>query len=65
MKLDLNELAALKMILEFVPVKELISSAMKNFAEQDTVQSMQHLLLKPHTADVRSAQPQTAYSQTF
>jgi hypothetical protein len=39
MKLDLNELAALKMILEFVSVKELISSAMKNFAEQDTVQS--------------------------
>jgi hypothetical protein len=37
--LNLNELAALNLIFEFVPVKDLIVSAMNNFAEQEDTHS--------------------------
>lgn len=37
--MTLNELAALQMVFEFVPVKEVISSAMNYFAEQEDVHS--------------------------
>lgn len=36
---NLNELAALQLIFEFIPVKDLIASAMNNFAEQDDIHS--------------------------
>jgi hypothetical protein len=37
--LNFNELAALNLVLEFVPVKDLIVSAMNNFAEQEDIHS--------------------------
>jgi hypothetical protein len=39
MKLSLNEITALKLVLEFVSVKDLLTSAMNNFAEQSDVHS--------------------------
>lgn len=36
---SLNELAALQLVLKFIPIKELLSSAMDNFAEQDDTKS--------------------------
>ncbi len=37
--INLNELAALQLVIEFIPVKELISSAMNYMAEQDDLHS--------------------------
>jgi hypothetical protein len=37
--LSFNELAALNLVLEFIPVKDLIVSAMNNFAEQEDTHS--------------------------
>ena len=39
MKLSLDELTALKLILEFVSVKDLLTSAMNYFAEQEDTHS--------------------------
>lgn len=39
MKLSLNELTALKLVLEFVSVKDLLTSAMNYFAEQEDTHS--------------------------
>lgn len=38
-KINLNELAALQMVFEFVPVKDLLTAAMNYMAEQDDVHS--------------------------
>jgi hypothetical protein len=38
-KVSLDELAALRLVLNFVSVKDLISSAMNNFAEQEDTKS--------------------------
>lgn len=37
--LNLNELAALSLVLEFISTKDLISSAMNQFADQDDIRS--------------------------
>lgn len=37
--MDLNELAALQLVFKFVSVKDLLSSAMNHFAEQDDTKS--------------------------
>lgn len=37
--INLNELAALQLVLEFVSVKDLLSSAMNQFAEQEDTHS--------------------------
>lgn len=39
MKLSLNELTALKLVLEFVSVKDLLESAMNHFSEQKDIHS--------------------------
>lgn len=39
MKLSLDELTALKLVLEFVSVKDLLTSAMNHFAEQEDTHS--------------------------
>ena len=39
MKLSLDELIALKLVLEFVSVKDLLTSAMNHFAEQEYTHS--------------------------
>ena len=39
MKLSLNELTALKFVLEFISVKDLLTSAMNHFAEQEDIHS--------------------------
>lgn len=39
MKLSLDELTALKLVLEFVSVKDLLTSAMNGFAEEDTTKA--------------------------
>lgn len=38
-KINLNELAALQLVLEFISVKELLSSAMNHMAEQEDTHS--------------------------
>jgi hypothetical protein len=38
-RVNLNELAALKMVLEFINVKDLLSSAMNSFAENEDIKS--------------------------
>jgi hypothetical protein len=38
-KVSLDELAALKLVLEFVNVKDLLSSAMNGFAEKEDIKS--------------------------
>lgn len=37
--MNLNDMAALKLVLEFVSVKDLLSSAMNEFASQDDVKA--------------------------
>lgn len=37
--INLNELAALQLVLEFIPLKDLLSSAMNYMAEQDDTHS--------------------------
>lgn len=37
--ISLNEFAALQLVLEFVPVKTLLTSAMNDFSEQEDVHS--------------------------
>lgn len=37
--INLNELAALQFVLEFIPVKDLLSSAMNYLADQDSTHS--------------------------
>lgn len=37
--INLNELAALQLVLEFIPVKDLLSSAMNHMAEQEDAHS--------------------------
>lgn len=39
MKLDMNELTALKLVLEFVSVEELLTSAMHSFSEEESEHS--------------------------
>lgn len=38
-KMNLNELAALQLVFNFVSVKDLLSSAMNHFAEQEDTKS--------------------------
>lgn len=38
-KMNLNELAALQLVLEFIPVKDLLSSAMNYMADQEDTHS--------------------------
>ncbi len=37
--IKLNELAALQLVLEFIPLKDLLTSAMNNYSEQEDVHS--------------------------
>lgn len=39
MKLSLDELTALKLVLEFISVKDLLTSAMNSFAENEDIKS--------------------------
>lgn len=39
MKVDLNDMAALKLVLEFIPVKDLLTAAMNNFSENEDTRS--------------------------
>lgn len=39
MQVSLNELTALKLVFEFVPVKDLLTAAMHNFAETSDARS--------------------------
>lgn len=41
-KVSLNELAALQLVLEFVPVKDLLKSAMNGFADDNDVKSKEN-----------------------
>lgn len=41
-KMNLNELAALQLVLDYVPLKDLLVSAMNNFAEKEDVRSQEN-----------------------
>ena len=42
MKVNLNEMAALQLVLEFIPIDELLNAAMNDFSEKDDTKSKEN-----------------------